>query len=62
MPPEEAMEKYIDIVSELYPSWLDGSTIVSSESFTYSIVTIFLLVAQILIIHVVCPVVGICII
>ncbi|KAJ6812316.1 acyl-CoA-binding domain-containing protein 1-like [Iris pallida] len=26
MPPEEAMEKYITIVSELYPSWADGST------------------------------------
>ncbi|KAK4489751.1 hypothetical protein RD792_000387 [Penstemon davidsonii] len=25
MPPEEAMEKYIDIVSELYPSWAAGS-------------------------------------
>lgn len=25
MPPEEAMEKYIDIVTALYPSWLDGS-------------------------------------
>jgi hypothetical protein len=28
MPPEEAMQKYIDIVSELYPSWLDGSSLV----------------------------------
>lgn len=27
MPPEEAMEKYLDIVTELYPSWLDGSAI-----------------------------------
>ncbi|KAJ6808173.1 acyl-CoA-binding domain-containing protein 1-like [Iris pallida] len=26
MPPEEAMENYITIVSELYPSWADGST------------------------------------
>ncbi|KAK7360992.1 hypothetical protein VNO77_03015 [Canavalia gladiata] len=26
MPPEEAMQKYIDIVTELYPSWLDGSS------------------------------------
>ncbi|CAN4085681.1 unnamed protein product [Withania somnifera] len=25
MPPEEAMEKYLDIVTELYPTWLDGS-------------------------------------
>ncbi|KAK4480521.1 hypothetical protein RD792_013597 [Penstemon davidsonii] len=25
MPPEEAMEKYIDIVCELYPSWAAGS-------------------------------------
>ncbi|PRQ60477.1 putative FERM/acyl-CoA-binding protein, 3-helical bundle [Rosa chinensis] len=24
MPPEDAMEKYIDIVSELYPTWTDG--------------------------------------
>ncbi|KAF8380005.1 hypothetical protein HHK36_027474 [Tetracentron sinense] len=27
MPPEEAMQKYIMIVSELYPSWAAGSTI-----------------------------------
>ncbi|XP_062148142.1 acyl-CoA-binding domain-containing protein 1-like [Alnus glutinosa] len=27
MPPEEAMQKYIDIVTELYPSWLAGSTL-----------------------------------
>ncbi|KAL8550962.1 hypothetical protein ACS0TY_000153 [Phlomoides rotata] len=27
MPPEEAMEKYIDIVTELYPTWLAGSSI-----------------------------------
>ncbi|XP_057950838.1 acyl-CoA-binding domain-containing protein 1-like isoform X2 [Malania oleifera] len=26
MPPEEAMQKYIDIVTELYPSWASGST------------------------------------
>ncbi|KAI4319954.1 hypothetical protein MLD38_033487 [Melastoma candidum] len=26
MPPEEAMQQYIDIVTELYPSWLDGSS------------------------------------
>ncbi|XP_022723312.1 acyl-CoA-binding domain-containing protein 1-like isoform X2 [Durio zibethinus] len=26
MPPEEAMEKYIDIVTELYPTWAAGST------------------------------------
>ncbi|CAI8598529.1 unnamed protein product [Vicia faba] len=25
MPPEDAMQKYIDIVSELYPTWLDGA-------------------------------------
>ncbi|KAL6127541.1 hypothetical protein ACLB2K_070906 [Fragaria x ananassa] len=24
MPPEDAMEKYLDIVSELYPTWADG--------------------------------------
>ncbi|KAB1205110.1 Acyl-CoA-binding domain-containing protein 2 [Morella rubra] len=29
MPPEEAMQKYIDIVTELYPSWLAGSTLKS---------------------------------
>lgn len=28
MPPEEAMQKYIDIVTELYPSWATGSAIV----------------------------------
>ncbi|XP_042503883.1 acyl-CoA-binding domain-containing protein 1 isoform X2 [Macadamia integrifolia] len=27
MPPEEAMQKYIIIVSELYPSWAAGSTV-----------------------------------
>ncbi|KAK3008537.1 hypothetical protein RJ639_013276 [Escallonia herrerae] len=27
MPPEDAMLKYIEIVTELYPSWIDGSTI-----------------------------------
>ncbi|CAA0813035.1 Acyl-CoA-binding domain-containing protein 2 [Striga hermonthica] len=25
MPPEEAMEQYIDIVTELYPTWADGA-------------------------------------
>ena len=30
MPPEDAMEKYLDIVSELYPTWIDGLTLVSS--------------------------------
>jgi hypothetical protein len=29
MPPEDAMQKYIDIVSELYPTWLDGAPLVS---------------------------------
>jgi len=32
MPPEEAMEKYIAIVSELYPSWADGAASVSTQS------------------------------
>ncbi|KAL8528499.1 hypothetical protein ACS0TY_006068 [Phlomoides rotata] len=32
MPPEEAMEKYIDIVSELYPTWLAGSSIIDESS------------------------------
>lgn len=27
MPPEEAMEKYIQIVTDLYPSWLDGASV-----------------------------------
>ncbi|KAG7980330.1 hypothetical protein I3843_05G177400 [Carya illinoinensis] len=31
MPPEEAMQKYIDIVTELYPSWLDGLTLKSKR-------------------------------
>lgn len=30
MPPEDAMEKYLDIVSELYPTWTTGLTVVSS--------------------------------
>lgn len=29
MPPEDAMQKYIDIVTEIYPTWLDGSSLVS---------------------------------
>lgn len=33
MPPEEAMQKYIDIVTELYPSWLAGSTLVRNFMF-----------------------------
>lgn len=31
MPPEEAMEKYIDIVTELYPSWADGAVTKKKE-------------------------------
>ncbi|KAK7410732.1 hypothetical protein VNO78_01758 [Psophocarpus tetragonolobus] len=27
MPPEDAMQKYIDIVTEIYPTWLDGSSL-----------------------------------
>jgi len=27
MPPEEAMEKYIEIVTQLYPTWLDGGVV-----------------------------------
>lgn len=32
MPPEEAMQKYIDIVTELYPSWIAGSSMKSKGS------------------------------
>lgn len=28
MPPEEAMQKYIDIITKLYPSWVASSAIV----------------------------------
>ncbi|EXC42459.1 Acyl-CoA-binding domain-containing protein 2 [Morus notabilis] len=31
MPPEEAMQKYIDIVTELYPTWLAGSSVKSRD-------------------------------
>lgn len=31
MPPEDAMQKYIDIVTELYPTWLDGSSLRSKS-------------------------------
>ncbi|KAJ7959371.1 Acyl-CoA-binding domain protein [Quillaja saponaria] len=31
MPPEDAMQLYIDIVTELYPSWLDGSALKSKS-------------------------------
>lgn len=30
MPPEEAMQMYISIITDLYPSWASGSTSVSS--------------------------------
>ena len=30
MPPEEAMQKYIDLVTELYPSWVAGASGVST--------------------------------
>lgn len=48
MPPEEAMQKYIDIVTELYPSWLAGSALVriflfSSLAVSWSSLFIFLL-------------------
>ena len=29
MPPEEAMQKYIEIVTELYPSWITNTATVS---------------------------------
>ncbi|CAH8318254.1 unnamed protein product [Eruca vesicaria subsp. sativa] len=32
MPPEEAMEKYIEIVTQLYPTWLDGGVKAGSGS------------------------------
>jgi acyl-CoA-binding protein len=28
MPPEDAMQKYIDIITELYPTWASGSAMV----------------------------------
>ncbi|PWA85036.1 Acyl-CoA-binding protein, ACBP [Artemisia annua] len=34
MPPEEAMQKYIDIVTKLYPTWADDSTSVRSYAKT----------------------------
>jgi acyl-CoA-binding protein len=27
MPPEEAMEKYIDLVTQLYPAWVEGGSV-----------------------------------
>lgn len=27
MPPEEAMEKYIELVTQLYPAWVDGGSV-----------------------------------
>lgn len=32
MPPEDAMQEYIGIVTELYPSWAAGSSVVSLNS------------------------------
>ncbi|XP_018483818.1 acyl-CoA-binding domain-containing protein 2 isoform X2 [Raphanus sativus] len=32
MPPEEAMEKYIEIVTQLYPTWLDGGVKAGSRN------------------------------
>lgn len=34
MPPEEAMEKYLDVVTQLYPAWLNGGVV---ESFFSSL-------------------------
>lgn len=49
MPPEEAMQKYIDIVTELYPSWAAGSATVRSESFSlFQLSPSFILIALIL--------------
>uniref|UniRef100_A0A1J3JWF1 Acyl-CoA-binding domain-containing protein 2 n=1 Tax=Noccaea caerulescens TaxID=107243 RepID=A0A1J3JWF1_NOCCA len=31
MPPEEAMEKYLEIVTQLYPTWLDGGVKAGSQ-------------------------------
>ncbi|KAK6936657.1 Acyl-CoA-binding protein, ACBP [Dillenia turbinata] len=31
MPPEEAMQRYIDIVMELYPTWASGSSVKSKD-------------------------------
>lgn len=27
MPPEEAMEKYIELVTQLYPAWVEGGSV-----------------------------------
>lgn len=35
MPPEEAMQKYIAIVTELYPTWATGSTNVRSQNLSF---------------------------
>ena len=32
---EDAMQKYIDIVSEIYPTWLDGSSLVRKYFVSY---------------------------
>ncbi|KAL6123060.1 hypothetical protein ACLB2K_075583 [Fragaria x ananassa] len=37
MPPEDAMEKYLDIVSELYPTWADGLIVVSKSRFVFNV-------------------------
>ncbi|KAL6132206.1 hypothetical protein ACLB2K_070577 [Fragaria x ananassa] len=37
MPPEDAMEKYLDIVSELYPTWADGLIVVIKSRFVFNV-------------------------
>lgn len=44
MPPEEAMEKYIDIVTELYPSWVAGLTLVSLMIIPFYHLAVYLLI------------------
>lgn len=42
MPPEDAMEKYIDIVTELYPTWAAGLTVVSLDPFVFHCILVLL--------------------
>lgn len=47
MPPEEAMQKYIDIVTELYPTWAAGLSAVRINLFFFYHVSVSLKLPQI---------------
>lgn len=51
MPPEEAMQKYIDIVTELFPTWIAGSSVVRSLAFRFMILLVSVVLLLICLIY-----------